>query len=157
MELIEIDKNYFADNLVSFTNIVYNHFIDLAGHDNLKHTVNDIKKLMESDNFKGYIAKYNGKYIVGYVLGEIMHLNDGRDVYFISYLYTVKNFRNNGIASKLIDLVKNSMKKQFIYTIMLIFDTSNNKLVNFYMKKGFMLDMILRRYEKHDVYSVIII
>ena len=157
MEIIKVNRDYFGNNLNSFVDIVYNHFIDLSNDEKLKHTKDDIKKLIESENFRGYIVRYNGKYIIGYILGEITHLNDGRDVYFISYLYTVKNFRNHGIASKLIDWAKNNMKKEFVYTMMLICDTGNKKLVDFYMKKGYMLDMILRRYEKHDVFSSVII
>lgn len=157
MDIIQLDKNYFGDKIDDFINVVYNHFIDLSNYENLKHSTNEIRKLLNSDNFRGYIIKYNNKYIVGYILGEITHLNDGRDVFFISYLYTASNFRKHGIASKLMDRIKADMKKQFIYTIMLICDTNNSKLVDFYMKKGFMLDLLLRRYEKHDVFSVLII
>lgn len=157
MEIIQINKNYFGDKIDDFVKVVYNHFIDLSNYDNLKHTEEEIKKMLNSENFRGYVIKYNNKYIIGYILGEITHLNDGRDAYFISYLYTASNFRKMGIASKLINRIKMEMKKQFIYTLMLICDTDNTKLVDFYMKKGFMLDLLLRRYEKHDVFSVLII
>lgn len=157
MDIFQINNTYFGDKMNDFINVVYNHFIDLANYANLNHSVQEIKKLLTSDNFKGYIVKHKNKYIIGYILGEITHLNDGRDVYFITYLYTASNFRKLGIASKLINHIKTEMKKQFIYTIMLICNTDNSKLVDFYMKKGFMLDLLLRRYEKHDVFSALII
>ncbi len=39
---------------------------------------------------------------------------------------------------------------------MLIFDTQQDNLVRFYEDRGYMLDINLRRYERHDVFYKIL-
>jgi ribosomal protein S18 acetylase RimI-like enzyme len=93
---------------------------------------------------------HNGA-IAAYLIGEIIKLNDGRIVLYINYLYTSKYFRNRGLASKLIDVAEQIVKAEKLDGLMLTCDTENNIIYNFYLKKGFMTDLILRRYEKYDV------
>lgn len=150
-----LNSTYFKNksNVNMFVDIVYKNFINLVHDPNLKHSKMEINKLLFSPNFKGYFVKENDK-IIGYLLGEITKLNDRRKVYFISYIYTSKYYRKHGIASKLMELVMDMTKSMKLDTVMLICDTEDDNVYNFYLKKGFMLDFTLRRYNRHDVLSL---
>ena len=63
-----------------------------------------------------------------------------------------KKERNNKIGSRLLLEAENYGKNLNLIGSMLIFDTNKLELVHFYEKHGYMLDINLRRYERHDVY-----
>lgn len=155
INIIPINSEYFnkKNNTNLFIDTVYKNFYYLSSDEKLKHSMQEIQRLLYSSNFKGFFIKKNGN-IIGYLLGEILYLNDGRKVFFISYLYVSKMFRKHGLASKLLTLVTNLTKNLGLQAIMLICDTQDNQVHDFYLKRGFMLDMILRRYERHDVLSL---
>ena len=46
----------------------------------------NIYKLLLSDDMHGYIVRFATK-IVGYLFGEFTTLSDGRNVYYLSYIY----------------------------------------------------------------------
>lgn len=136
---------------IYFTNVIYNNFIHLLKYPHLKHSKNEILKLLKSKNVILYIAVTNNK-ISGYLLGEIIILNDGRTVLYITYLYVATNMRKHGIASELID-------KANIYTIdkklnglMLTCNTHDKYVLNFYTKKGFTVDMLLKTNSQYEVF-----
>lgn len=152
--ILEINNKYFKNqNIDNFVGIVFNNFNNLSDNDKLKHSVNEIKRLLLSDKFIGLLIKYKN-YTIAYLLGEIIKLNDSRTVLFINYLYVSNKFRRNGFASKLLNKIIEISKNLKVDTVMLICDTQNNLIYDFYLKRGFMLDLNLRRYEKHDVLSL---
>lgn len=155
LTIIPIDSKYFVDkpNINLFIDIVYQNFIDLSKYDKLKHTYDDIFELIKSSRFKGFFIK-DKKKIIGYLLGEVTMLSGSRNVFFISYVYISKHYRKHGLASKLLDLVISTAKKLKLDTVMLICDTEDDEVYNFYLKRGFMLDLIMRRYDRHDVLSL---
>lgn len=149
-----IDKNYFTNtNLDLFINIVYDNFFDIANKPELKHSPKEINRLLKSNKFRGIIAKKDNK-TIGYLLGEVHSLPDERIVFFINYLYVARRYRKNGIASKMLDMIILYIKENNIDTIMLNCDTNNKQVFDFYSKRGFMLDLILRRYTRYDVLSM---
>lgn len=150
-----INNNYFINNPKTyiFCDIVYKNFMHISQNKSLNHNINEITRLVNSNNFVGYLAKLDKK-IIAYLLGEIISLNDGRKVFYINYLYVSQYFRNSGIASDILKKAINFSKNSKLNAVMLTCDTYNNKLHNFYLKRGFMLDMVLRRYERHDVFSL---
>ena len=154
IEIIPVDRNYFArPNVKAFINIVYNNFFDISGKPELLHTPKEIYRLLNSVRFRGLLAKI-GKKIIGYLLGEVHLLADGRKVFFINYLYVGRAFRKQGVASRMMDIITMIGKRMDVDVLMLNCDTENKKVFDFYSKRGFMLDLVLRRYSRYDVMSV---
>ena len=137
-------------NIDLLINTIYVNFIDLSEFPELKHNKDEIKKLLMSPNVQLFLYIINKK-IAGYMLGEIMKLNDGRTVFYITYIYTAPKFRGKGIASKLMKLIITITEKNNLDGVMLICDTEDTHVHEFYLKRGFMPDMTLRRYDRHDV------
>jgi ribosomal protein S18 acetylase RimI-like enzyme len=132
-------------------NIIYNNFINLAKFPILKHTKKDIYKLLNSDNLLVWLVILNNN-IIGYAICEYMSLADGRQVIYINYIYIGSKYRNNKLGSKLLYRIIGYAQERNL-NIMLICDTYNDKILDFYMKKGFMYDLQLRRYDRYDVLS----
>ena len=149
---IEIINNNKLHNskLNYFTQIIYNNFKNLASDTNINHTETEIFRVLKSPNSQVYLFLDNNK-ITAYLVGEIIKLNDGRSILYITYLYTSSKFRKLGLASKLIDTAQNIVNKNNLDGIMLTCDTENKQVYDFYLKKGFMPDLVLRRYTRHDV------
>lgn len=147
-----IKSNYFT-NINKFSKYVFNNFIHLVNNHETEHNIPSINKLLGSKYFHGYIVKYENK-IIAYLLGEIKYLDDGRTVYFINYIYVIPKFRSKGIASKLMKIVINNAQKNNFDNVMLVYDTYNTKLKYFYTKMGFERDMILKRFTRHDIFSL---
>lgn len=146
-----VDTSYFnTPNVDLFVNIVYNNFKNLAKYPELKHTKPDIRELLKSPNMKGYIVREDKK-ILGYLLGDVNLLADGRKVFYISYIYIAQTFRNKKLGSKLLELVINNSRTLNFDGVMLICDTEDQPVFEFYQKRGFMPDLILRRYDRYDV------
>lgn len=140
-------------NLNGFINTVYNNFIELAKYPELKHTPEELGRLMTSDNLVMYTITYN-KMMIGYLIAEKMQLDDGRDVLFIAYLYVAKKYRSEGLGTVMLDKANGFAKANNLNALMLVCDTDDQKVMNFYFTKGFMYDLNLRRYNKYDVLTL---
>ena len=130
---------------------IYNNFVELADEPKLMHTPDNIKRILDSKDALLLVALDLGK-IVGYVLAEIMYLEDGRKVVFVSYIYVAEKYRNKYLGTELMGRIFDFGTQNFCDGVMLIYDSTNRQLRKFYEKLGFMLDFNLRRYEKHDVF-----
>jgi GNAT superfamily N-acetyltransferase len=139
-------------NITLLVDTVYRNFINLSHVRHLKHTPYEINRILRSPRMYSFFM-YDGKFMIGYLLGEIMKLHDGRTVYYVSYLYISESYRGTGLGSKLLSFAVNKVKGLGVNTIMLTADTENQAVYDFYLKKGFMLDPVLRRYERYDVLS----
>ena len=139
-------------NFFCFAKTVYNNFKYLERYSNLKHNMTEIIRIIKSPN-SIIIFKINNKKIVGYVLGEIIKLNDGRNIFYITYIFTSRQFRLQGIASELLNVVFKIVSDKGLDCVMLTYDSDDVHLKNFYEKKGFMPDVILRTYDKFEVLS----
>lgn len=149
VKIIDTGKIKSANGNV-FVNTVYNNFIHLQGVQNLSHTKDDIRKVLNSENPQLYVILINGK-IASYLLGEIVNLNDGRIVLYVTYIFTAKKFRALGHATKLLKVADEIAKKNNLDGVMLTCDSENDYVYNFYLKRGFMPDMLLRQYSKYEV------
>ena len=130
--------------------MIYNNFHDLSKYPKLLHTTDEISKLLNSNDTLFYVYMYNNK-IAGYVLGKAMVLNDGRQVFFISYIFVAKQFRSKGLGQFLLLYIQQLAITLNLVGIMLVCDTEDQLVYEWYLKNGFMPDLYLRRYEKHDV------
>lgn len=154
MELIPVNNKYFdKPNINEFVEIVYINFADLCDYTKLGHTRQEIKRLLLDNNMSGFVLLDN-KTMVGYLLGEFKVLPDRRKIYFINYVYIGKKYRKNGYGSKIIDVAISLAHKKYQDAVVLICDTQNDFLFDFYQRKGFMLDLNLRRFDRHDVLSI---
>ena len=81
--------------------------------------------------------------IVGYMIGELKDVGDGRYVYFLSYFYIIKKYRGSGLGSKMmlnmISYIK-SINVKFIMLISSIFSDA----FRLYGKLGFVPDPIIK-------------
>lgn len=140
-------------NLSNFVNIIYNNFVYLAKYPQLNHNTNEILRLLTSN--KSYIitVMYNNL-MVAYCITEIMKLQDGRNILFINYLYTGSKYRRHGIASQIIKKMILYAKYKHLDAVILVCDTDDTRVMDFYFKRGFMYDMVMRRYDKYDVITL---
>lgn len=156
MSLHILSKNNIINkDITNFVNVVYMNFEYLKKFPDLKHTKKDIELIFESKNPQIYLVMINNK-IGAYLIGSIMILNDGRKVLFVSYLFTSKIFRNRGYGTKLMELAENKAKMFNLDGVMLTCDTSNNKIYDFYLSRGYMSDLILRNYSRFEVLTKIV-
>lgn len=137
-------------NFLHFGKTIYHNFKELAEHPSLKHSLQEIMRVIKSSQ-SAMIFKLHNKKIIGYALGEIMNLNDGRNVFYITYIYTAMQFRSRGIASELIDAISNIVNKSRLDGILLTCDSEDPKIMTFYENRGFMPDLVLRTYSKYEV------
>jgi ribosomal protein S18 acetylase RimI-like enzyme len=131
--------------------MIYTNFINLAANPQLNHNMQEINRLINSPTAQIYFYLVNNK-IASYLVGEVMNLNDGRAVLYITYLYTGKNFRNKGIASKLMKFAEQVASQNSLDGLMLTCDTEDQGVFEFYQLRGFMQDFQLRTYGKYDVF-----
>jgi ribosomal protein S18 acetylase RimI-like enzyme len=154
VSIVPVTRTFFMKpNLELFVKSVYHNFYDIAHIPKLKHNPDEIKRLLLSKNFRGLIISLNKK-IIGYLLGELHYLADGRFVFFINYLYVAKEFRKHGLGSRLMDNISVLSKKIKVENIVLNCDTNKKHIYDFYLKRGFMPDMSLRTYDRYEVLSM---
>lgn len=130
--------------------MIYKNFIHIADNPILMHNYKEIKNILSSNDVQFYLYFYKNK-ILGYLVGTIMKLSDGRRVFYITYIYVAKDARQFGIGNKLLNFAKRCAANMYLDGIMLTCDTENKKVYSWYTRHGFMLDMQLRKYERYDV------
>jgi ribosomal protein S18 acetylase RimI-like enzyme len=134
-----------------FTNVIFNNFLHLQNVSNLSHSKKNIFEVLTSKEPQIYLVLNDDKKIIAYLVGEIVELVDGRKVLYITYLFTSKKHRKNGCASKLLYVAEDIIRKQNLNGLMLTCDSENPYVYDFYLKKGFMPDILLRTYKKYEV------
>jgi ribosomal protein S18 acetylase RimI-like enzyme len=141
-----------SSDLRNFIETIFNNFIELLEYPELKHNRDEIYRILTSNNVHVLLYMIDGK-IASYLIGETINLNDGRRVLYISYLYTALRFRGKRLASLLMEQAEEIVQNEQLDTTVLTCDTENSMVYNFYLQKGFMPDMILRNYSRHEVLS----
>jgi ribosomal protein S18 acetylase RimI-like enzyme len=136
-----------------FIDIIYKHFEYIAEDPYLKHNKTEIERLLSSQQLFG-VLMYNEGNIVGYAIGEFMNLNVGRQAYYISYLYVVKQFRGHGLGKSMMDVLIKENIGRGINNVMLTCDTRDTRLLNWYRKMGFRPDKILTSSRVHNVFTL---
>lgn len=146
-------KSISNKSLNNFVGTIYNNFIELADYPQLKHTPIDIQKILTSSNLMMFTISKSGV-MIAYCIGELMKLDDGRYVLFISYLYVGSKYRNNGLGTILMKKMIEYAKFKDMDAVMLVCNTEDDRVMNFYLSQGFMYDQYLRRYDKYDVLTL---
>lgn len=147
---INIVRNITPIKARKLVEVVYANFIEIADNIELKHNRKELMRLICSKRNKVLLIMVNNK-IAAYLIAEVMDLIDGRRVLYVNYLFTAKQFRKKGFASRLIEYVE-TLAKEFKYDgVMLTCDTENEQVHNFYLTRGYYPDLVLRQYKRHDV------
>jgi predicted acetyltransferase len=136
MKLQEISK---LKNINLLSKIIFFNFLYLQNENNIDFSINSIENLLKQTSLLGWFLLENNDNIAGYILGDVRVLNDGRRVYFISYFYIIKKFRNKGYGTKMILNVFNYCNNNNISFICLI----SKKNDNFFKKLGFTKDNLV--------------
>ncbi len=158
MSLIVLDKTDIAKqkDLSIFIDVIYNNFIELRNENRLMHTKQKIEENLKNDNSIVIIMLNDDKKIIAFLTANIMMLDDRRKVFFITYIYVAESERNKKLGSEILTKAEQIAKQNNCLGCMLIYDTHQINLVRFYEDRGYMLDINLRRYERHDVFYKII-
>ena len=152
MSIIKYDwHDLQKQNKQLLVNIIYNNFLYLEPEKKLNHNVKTILDILNNKDVVLFLFMKERK-IGAYLLGQIMILDDGRKVLYISYIFVSKSLRTNGIGSLLLKKAEQYAYTMYCDGIMLIYDTRRKELRRFYDKHSFMLDFQLRRYENNDVF-----
>ena len=125
-----------------FASTVYNNFGYLSKDPEAQHNMNEILRLFRDENFVGFLV-YLGNKIVAYLVGEKKVLNDGRMVFYITYIFVSNKFRGKKIGTQLIGRLINRCKDWGIKFILLTCDVKNEKAYTWYKKIGFQEDPLL--------------
>lgn len=146
---VTFQKIYRYKNKEALADTIYYNFSDLIGNKQVKHTKDDIIELLSSENMIGVLA-YEGRVIVGYLIGEITVIADGRMVLFITYIYTAKKYRRRGLASKMLSMMTEHGMDFGVRCIMLRTNLSVSRLAQFYDKHGFSIDNTMKDHNVGD-------
>ena len=92
--------------------------------------------------------------MIAYLIGEFKTLNDGRYVYYISYLYVAKPYRSRKIGAQLMKLIISKCNNIGVKHIILTCDTHDRKVLTFYKNIGFIPDPVLKNLSRHEVYTL---
>ena len=151
MEIKLVPRDTLKKNdLTLLIDLIYYNFEYISNIKELNHNKKQIEKILKSDDSYVLFILNNNK-ITAYMIAQSMLLRDGRIVFYIYYLYTSPQFRNMGLASKLIEIGRKIGHDNNCIGVMLTCDTSDTKVHNYYLKKGFMPDMLMRKYDRFDV------
>lgn len=148
--MLHVVKNANVNNVNKFVDVIFHNFQFIENYEGLMHNKKEIHRLLADKNSK-ILFIMNNKKIGAYLVGELKKLLDGRNVFYISYLYTAEKFRGLGYASKLLAYVDAYVKKINYDGVMLTHDTDDEMVHNFYLMRGFMPDQILRKYSRFDI------
>ena len=139
-----------------FANTIYNNFKYLASVPQLQHSIGEITRLLTDPNFFGITATTNctnnTNKIVGYLVGKLENLDDGRYVCYISYIYVAQKYRNLKVGSYMINRIIQMCANKGIQFLMLTCDTTDEKVYKFYLKRGFVKDPIIPGIGPHTVF-----
>jgi ribosomal protein S18 acetylase RimI-like enzyme len=139
MRIVKFDR---LNNIDKLSKIIYLNFIELQNVEGIVFNIDDIFNTLNSNNLLGWFIIYNER-IIGYIIGELKDLVDGRFVYYISYIYIIKRHRSQGLGFKLMLNCINYINNANIKFIMLTCN-KNGKAFQLYKKLGFIYDPIIK-------------
>lgn len=140
MKIQRFDK---ITNISRLAKIIFFNFIDLQKESDIIFNINDITSTLSSNSLLGwFLLDDNGK-IIGYIIGELKDLSDGRYVYYISYFYLIQQYRSKGLGYKMMLMCIEYIKSINVQYIMLI-SNIHSKAFKLYESIGFNYDPIIK-------------
>lgn len=88
-------------NIDRLAKIIFLNFIELENEPDIVFNIDDITSTLKSTSLLGWFLLDNYGKIIGYIVGEMKELTDGRYVYYISYFYLISKYRSQGLGYKM--------------------------------------------------------
>lgn len=140
---MKIEKFTKLHNIDRLSKIIFFNFIELQNQPDINFSIKDIFNTLNSSSLIGWFLLDNNNKIIGYLIGIIKDIGDGRIVYYISYFYIIQKYRNHGLGVKMLLIALNYATKMNLKFVMLI-SKINSKAFNLYIKYGFMEDPLVK-------------
>jgi GNAT superfamily N-acetyltransferase len=140
---MKIERFTNLKNIDRLGKIIFLNFMELQKEDDIEYSYESIKEILSSGNLIGWFLMDNQDKIIGYLIGTIKGLNDGRNVYFIHYFYIIQKYRKFGLATRMLLIAINHITNINIKFIMLL-SKINSPGWNLYLKYGFMEDPVIK-------------
>lgn len=140
---MKIERFTQLKNIDRLAKIIFINFMELQNQQDIEFSYDSIKEILASPALIGWFLMDNNNKIIGYLIGTINDLADGRQVYFIHYFYIVQKYRKFGIGTKMLLMAIDHITNINIKFVMLI---SKIKSIgwNLYLKYGFLDDPIIK-------------
>jgi GNAT superfamily N-acetyltransferase len=145
----------FKESTKLFLYTIYKNFDYYKDDHVMHHTIKDINKLLKSKDMYCLLVYNIHKQLIGYLIGEIIKL-DNKIFFFINYLYVLRKYRNLGIGTKLLNIIINKVKRWKINGILLLYNSTDDYLTNFFINRHFNVDETYKRNERFEILSFII-
>jgi ribosomal protein S18 acetylase RimI-like enzyme len=140
---MKIQKFNQINNVSRLAKIIFFNFIELQNEQDIVFNIDDITSTLNSNNLLGWFLLDNNEKIVGYIVGELKELTDGRYVYYISYFYLIHKYRSMGLGYKMMLICLEYITSINVQFIMLISNVHSNAF-KLYKKLGFGFDPIIK-------------
>lgn len=140
---MKIERFTQLKNIDRFAKIIFLNFMELQNQSNIEFSFESIKEILASSDLIGWFLMDNNNKIVGYLIGTLKELGDGRNVYFIHYFYIVQKYRKFGLGTKMLLIAIDHITGLNIKFIMLISRIKSTGW-NLYLKYGFIDDPIIK-------------
>ena len=140
---MKIQKFDRINNINRLAKIIFLNFIELENQPDIVFNIDDITSTLTSNNLLGWFLLDDLGQIIGYIVGELKELTDGRYVYWISYLYLIKKYRSKGLGYKMMLCCIQYIIGINVKFIMLISNV-NSVAFNLYKNLGFGFDPLIK-------------
>ncbi len=131
------------ENIQRLSKIIFFNFIELQNEPDIVFNIDDIVSTLSSNNLLGWFLLDSEGKIIGYIVGELKELTDGRYVYYISYFYLINKYRSQGLGYKMMLVCLQYISSINVQFIMLISSIHSNAF-KLYKKLGFGFDPIIK-------------
>ena len=140
---MRIQKFNQLNNIDRLAKIIFLNFIELENEPGIVFNIDDITSTLKSNELLGWFLLDDNNKIIGYVVGELKELTDGRYVYYISYLYLIGKYRSMGLGYKMMLECIQYITSINVPFIMLI-SNIHSKAFRLYKQLGFGFDPIIK-------------
>lgn len=140
---MKIQKFNQIENIDRLAKIIFFNFIELQNEQDIVFNIDDITSTLSSNNLLGWFLLDGSGKIIGYIVGELKELTDGRYVYYISYFYLIHKYRSMGLGYKMMLVCLEYITSINVPFIMLISNIHSNAF-RLYKKLGFGFDPIIK-------------
>jgi len=130
-------------NIDRLAKIIFLNFIELENEPDIVFNIDDISSTLKSTGLLGWFLLDNNGKIIGYIVGEMKELTDGRYVYYISYFYLINKYRSQGLGYKMMLECIQYIKSINVPFIMLI-SSIHSKAFRLYKQLGFGFDPLIK-------------
>lgn len=156
MFTFKIKQSFDPKEIKQFTKTVYNNFAYRSECGRLKHTQPEIVRLLLSPQLYGVMC-YKQQELVGYLVGKMIHLNDGREAFYISYIYVGSKHRSHGLGTRMIGMIYEHAKEELgIGYILVSFMRRNQPAHRYFSRLGFVNDPLIDQNPEKLVMSLFI-